>query len=56
MHITAAKSDASNGTTAIMKLASVPLPALESPDVRLVSKRPETQIAAVATRNTAQRF
>lgn len=39
-----------------MNLASVPLPALESPGVRLVTKRPEHQVAAVEARNTAQRF
>jgi peptidoglycan/LPS O-acetylase OafA/YrhL len=55
-HGSAAKSDASSGKKAIMKLASVPLPALESPDVRLVTKRPGPQVAAVGARNTAQRF
>jgi peptidoglycan/LPS O-acetylase OafA/YrhL len=39
-----------------MNLASVPVPALESADLRLVPKRPEPQVAAVNARNTAQRF
>jgi peptidoglycan/LPS O-acetylase OafA/YrhL len=39
-----------------MKLASVPLPAVESPDLRLVAKRPEPQVAALGARNTARRF
>ncbi|HXZ33136.1 MAG TPA: acyltransferase [Terriglobales bacterium] len=39
-----------------MKLASVPLPVLESPGVRLVTERPRPQVAAVYARNTAQRF
>jgi peptidoglycan/LPS O-acetylase OafA/YrhL len=39
-----------------MKLASVPLPTLESSDVRLVTRRPGPEVAAVDARNTAQRF
>lgn len=39
-----------------MKLASVPLPALEIPDVRLVTKRSAPPVAAVDARNATQRF
>ena len=39
-----------------MNMASVPLPALESPDLRLVTKRPGSKVATVDARNTAQRF
>jgi len=38
-----------------MNMASVSLPALESPDLRVVTKRPEPQVAAVDPR-TAARF
>jgi peptidoglycan/LPS O-acetylase OafA/YrhL len=39
-----------------MKLASVPLPVLESPDASVVTKRPGPQVAVLDARNTAQRF
>jgi len=39
-----------------MKLASVPLPILERPDLRLVTERPEPQVATVDARNTGRRF
>jgi peptidoglycan/LPS O-acetylase OafA/YrhL len=56
MTYTAEKSYASSGTKAIMNTASVPLPALETPDLRLVTKRPGLQVAEVSARTTAQRF
>jgi peptidoglycan/LPS O-acetylase OafA/YrhL len=55
-HGSAAKSYASSGREAVMKLASVPLPALESPDLRLLPKRPGPQVAAADARNGAKRF
>jgi peptidoglycan/LPS O-acetylase OafA/YrhL len=55
-HGSATKPYANNEKNAIMNLVSVPLPALESPDLRLVTKRPGPQLAAVNARNTAQRF
>ena len=39
-----------------MNLASVQLPALESPDLRVVTKRPGPRVAVVDARNTSQRF
>jgi len=55
-HGSAAQSYASSAQKLIMNLASVPLPALESPDLRLVAKRPGPQVAANDGRNTTQRF
>jgi peptidoglycan/LPS O-acetylase OafA/YrhL len=56
-HSSAAKSYASSGTEAIMNMASVPLPALESPDLRLVAERPEPpQVAGVDARDAGRRF